>query len=228
MQMNLLVCNSFPPFLSTWMKLTQAAEKASIVLTQLGKFTLSAQGSVTLSSGHACEMGSEMNLQPVSCLWGMRDIYLHRGWMNTRLLAPLGGVWETRLLFSRMVRCDAWNHQHFCHHEGNPLGQSQETEGKQVLSVIHSQTFQQWQPKDLVLMPDWANTCIIESFDACNLWQLPQVSRKANKSTLAHLFILGPSHPLCQYLSHHHVELEFFILIFILIKSLGRHTWTLY
>ena len=45
---DILVCKSFPAFLSIWMKLTQAAEKASIVLTQLGKYILSAQGDLVL------------------------------------------------------------------------------------------------------------------------------------------------------------------------------------
>ena len=53
--MNILVCKSFPAFLSILMKLTQAAEKASIVLTQLGKFTLFPGGSEFKAS--ACNAG---------------------------------------------------------------------------------------------------------------------------------------------------------------------------
>ena len=53
--MNILVCKSFPVFLSILMKLTQAAEKASIVLTQLGKFTLFPGGSEFKAS--ACNAG---------------------------------------------------------------------------------------------------------------------------------------------------------------------------
>lgn len=106
------MCNSFPAFLSTWMKLTQAAEKASIVLTQLGKFTLSAQGSewpcpqvmhVRWVQKWTCSLSPAFEAWEISTLTGAGG--------NMRLLAPLGGIWETSLLFSRIVWCDAWNHR---------------------------------------------------------------------------------------------------------------------
>ena len=83
--------------------------------------------------------------------------------------------------------------------------------------------FPEMTAKDLVLQPDWANACVIESFDECNLWQLPQVSRKANKTHW----------PICSYLAlrTHYVNTCLTVMrnlnLVILIKPLGRHTWTL-
>ena len=118
---DILVCKSFPAFLSIWMKLTQAAEKASIVLTQLGKYILSAQGDLVL---RLCMWDGFRN-EPAACLLPLRyERYLPSEEPKEREALGssrrhLGN--QPAFLLDGVMWC-LEPPQPFCHHEGNPLG----------------------------------------------------------------------------------------------------------